>query len=155
MDQPQILGRLSAIAAEIAAGQPPRVIFESIVEAVQSLGFDRVRLDLVSPDGVSIAPAAWRGYEGNGLGGTIAVSEDPDLAGLPEDGDAAGSRGFVPLLLRSQVIGKLACFGSNARLTRCIGGCRENGKRPAAGAATITVVTLHRYSLPSGTDPSM
>jgi hypothetical protein len=46
MDESQILKRLQAVGAEITAGQPPHFVFDSIVEAVHALGFDRVRLDL-------------------------------------------------------------------------------------------------------------
>ena len=119
MSEPQIRDRLNAIEAAIAAGQPAKETFDSILEAVQALGFDRARIDLVSPDGLSVSPAAVRGFEEDG--GPVPVAQDPDLLqlfanpclqlsgveGCEPNSDAQGTRGLLPLALRGKVIGKL------------------------------------------------
>ncbi|MFY9826409.1 MAG: hypothetical protein WAM82_33910, partial [Thermoanaerobaculia bacterium] len=107
----KILQQLSEIGAQMASGQPPKAVFSAIVDAVQSLGFDRVRLDLVSPDGSSISLAAQRGFEGMEAEEPAPTSQDPDLMALLSEPcpqvTGTGDRGLVPLVLREAVIGKL------------------------------------------------
>ena len=126
MDEAQILARLHRIGAEMAAGQQPRIIFDSILEAVQRLGFDRVRIDLISPDGLSVSPAAMRGFAGDGQ--PFPVDQDSDLLqlfanpcpqfsgseGCGSTADATGTRGLLPLVLRGKVIGKLTVESGRA-----------------------------------------
>ncbi len=115
MDESQILQRLRAIGEDIATGTPPHIIFDSIVEAVEALGFDRVRLDLISLDGATLTPAASRGFDRNGPDEPIPVGEDPDLARLLGEmrpriepgSNGTGERGIAPLLLRGSLVGKL------------------------------------------------
>jgi PAS domain S-box-containing protein len=121
MSDSQILLQLSEIGARMVSGQPPKAVFQAIVEAVQALGFDRVRLDLVSPEGSSISLAAQHGFDGMEAEEPAPADQDPDFRALlsdpcpqvtgtercePED-SVTGDRGVVPLLLREAVIGKL------------------------------------------------
>ncbi|MEA2603968.1 MAG: hypothetical protein QOF89_4960 [Acidobacteriota bacterium] len=121
MDELQILHRLNAIGAEMAAGQPPRIVFDAIVEAVQALGFDRVRLDLVTADGTSVSRMASRGHGKDETEEPLPVNADPDLmalfanpcpqvtglGGCEQEDAATGEQGIIPLVLRGKIIGKL------------------------------------------------
>jgi PAS domain S-box-containing protein len=102
------LVRLTAISGAIAEGMPRENVFLQIVHSVQDLGYDRVRLDVVSQDGISVAPVAQCGFHG----GPVLAKEDPDLVQLRKDAcpqifGSPQKYGCVPLLLRGEVAGKL------------------------------------------------
>lgn len=118
--------RLSAISVAIADGLPRKTVFERVVEAVQKIGFDRVRLDLLSEDGASIGPVAACGFEDEAVAKPVPPEEDSDLVKLrakplPQilNGGCAGpepcpaERGCVPVLLQGELLGKLSV--DNAR----------------------------------------
>ncbi|HEX6904536.1 MAG TPA: GAF domain-containing protein [Thermoanaerobaculia bacterium] len=110
MQEKQIRLRLQAINAIIAEGVPREAVFTRIVDAVQELGFGRVRLDLLSVDGHLLEPVASRGFDGDGLGEPVSAVEDEDLLFLSSDPRPhvlAEGRGCVPVLLRGRVVGKL------------------------------------------------
>jgi PAS domain S-box-containing protein len=119
---------LSAISAAIAEGLPREAVFHRIVKSVQQLGFDRVRLDLLSTDGALVEPAAAWGYEGNGLGGAVPAREDADLEQLladarpqivscecDEPGAGPSERGYIPVLLKGNVVGKICVDNTLSR----------------------------------------
>lgn len=102
------LVRITAISGAIAEGVLRENVFLRIVDSVQDLGYDRVRLDVVSQDGASVVPVAQRGF----LGGPVPTKEDADLVQLRKDAcpqifDSGQKRGCVPILLRGEVAGKL------------------------------------------------
>src|SRR5690349_2181590 len=107
-----LLLRLSSISAAIADGLPRQAIFSRVVEAVQKLGFDRARLDLLSEDGAWVEPMVAHGFGSQGLGEPVPVGEDSDLAVLAAErrpqilkGQETGEEyGCVPVLWRSEVI---------------------------------------------------
>jgi signal transduction histidine kinase len=112
LQEEQIRLHLHAIGAEIAEGSPREIVFARIVEAVQELGFDRVRLDLLSADKDVVESVAVHGFNCN-LGCKIPVAEDKDLARLrvdtrPQIFIEPYTYGCVPILLRGELIGKLS-----------------------------------------------
>jgi len=115
-----LLRRLSAISAAIAEGLPREAVFERIVESIQQMGFDRIRLSLLSPDGGLIDSVAAQGFEEDGLGGPVPTQEDSDMERLLADPRpqllsckcseldvSPGPRGCVPVLLKGRVVGKI------------------------------------------------
>jgi PAS domain S-box-containing protein len=159
MDESGILRRLNAIGAEMASGQPPKAVLHAIVEAVQALGFDRARLDLVSPDGGSISLAAQCGFGRIGAEEPAPASHDPDLVALLSDprpqvtgtercepeGAVTGDRGIVPLVLRGRVIGKLTV--DNASSGRPVSRAELDAVVPFANQAAIAHAMLWGASL--------
>ena len=112
---PSLPLRLSAISAAIAEGLPWERVCARIVESVQELGFDRVRLDLPSPEGESVVPVVARGFESNDPG--EVPNDETELARLRRDRRSqivswghhgtTVEYGWVPVLLGNEVIGQL------------------------------------------------
>lgn len=112
MPEGQLLRQLEAISAEIAEGQSQENVLQRIVGAIHGLGFGRVRLDLLSTDGKTLTPAAWRGFDSDSPGGPVPAESDPDFRSLqtnpvPQIFSAPIPRGCVPVLLQGKVIGKV------------------------------------------------
>ncbi len=112
MQEGQLLRRVEAIAAEIASGQSRDNVFLRIAEVVNGLGFGRVRLDLLSPDGRTLSPVASCGFDPAGPGDAVPATSDPDLDALqtrpvPQVFPSPFLHGCVPILLQGKVIGKV------------------------------------------------
>ncbi|HEX6904541.1 MAG TPA: GAF domain-containing protein [Thermoanaerobaculia bacterium] len=110
--------RLRAISAIIAEGLPRAAVFTRIVDGIALLGFDRVRLDLLSVDGAFVEPVACRG--GGCDGGRIPVAADPDLPRFrrkthPQIFTEPHTRGCVPVLLRGKPVGKISVDNETSR----------------------------------------
>lgn len=115
--------RLSAISAAIADGLPRQAVFARVVEAVQKLGFERARLDLISEDGAWVEPAVAHGFGDQDLGEPVPVAEDADLAALAAEcrpqilksPETAEEHGCVPVIWRSGVVGKIRVDNARSR----------------------------------------
>jgi len=105
-DSQSLFSRLSAINAAIAEGLPQEAVLSQIVESVQQLGFDRVRIDLLSVDGAFLTTVAGRGFNDNGL---VPAAEDVGLARLQAEArpQIVGEFGCIPVLRGQKVIGKI------------------------------------------------
>ena len=55
MQDGQILNHLKATGAAMTGGKSREAVLDCIVEAVHSLGFDRVRIELASSDGAVLS----------------------------------------------------------------------------------------------------
>ena len=96
-------------------------VFARVVEAVQQLGFDRVRLDLLSEDGAFVEPVAARGFESEELGHPMLVEQDTDLVRLKTErcplilNSADAEHGCVPIISRGEVMGSIWVANSTSR----------------------------------------
>lgn len=125
----QILERLLETSSALLNGRSEQEVLDRILQGVQALGFDRVRLYLLSEDGQSMLGKAQAGMDGHFLGIEWSVAEDsymqsllanprPQIFRRQEDKpipfeELLGKEGVdqwvcVPLLRRGEVIGKLS-----------------------------------------------
>jgi hypothetical protein len=98
----QILESLKETSGALTSGRPTEEILDCILRAVQALGFDGVRLDLLTADERSITTAASR--DTATVLDSVPAADDPILAELRtssvprclESSGSAPERGVVP-----------------------------------------------------------
>lgn len=111
----------------MTGGKSREAVLDCIVEAVQDLGFDRVRLEMVSPDGAVLSLAAHRGFDDD-LVREWKTADDADFCLLRSDPrpqlfaqrNGQPERCCIPLMLRERLIGKLHI--DNAHTCRSLSG---------------------------------
>jgi GAF domain-containing protein/CheY-like chemotaxis protein len=125
----QILEQLMQTSTALLRGRDLHEVLDTILRGVQTIGFDRVRLYLLSQDGQTMVGQAQVGMETEFIGLELPVAEDvyvqalladprprvfarKDSKPLPSEQQLAKEQvtqwACVPLLLHGEVIGKLS-----------------------------------------------
>jgi PAS domain S-box-containing protein len=150
MLESQLLRQIEAISSEIAAGESRENVFMRISGAVHGLGFGRVRLDLLSPDGKTLSRVAARGFDPASQVDSVPADSDPDLKALrahpvPQVISSPVPHGCVPILLQGKVIGKVTVAEPVAGSS--LDADRLGGVMPLAHLASLTQAVFWAGSL--------